>query len=60
MAKAKTEPIDIDAMVAGRAIDLGLDPELPSDEYSDKIRFQQSRRQSEAEDRSAKRKREQG
>lgn len=54
---AKKDPIDIDAMVAGKAVDLGLDPELPSDEYSQKIRFQQSRRQAEAEDRAAKRKR---
>lgn len=60
MAKSKSEPIDIDSMVAGRAVDLGLDPELPRDEYSQKIRFQQSRRQAEAEDRRAKRKRAQG
>ncbi len=50
MAK-KTAPIDPNELVAGKMMGLGLDPELPSDEYSDKIRFSQARRQSEHEDR---------
>jgi uncharacterized membrane-anchored protein len=48
MAKS-TAPIDPAELVAGKMMDLGLDPERPNDEYSAKIRFQQSRRQAEAE-----------
>lgn len=49
--KPSTEPIDVNELVAGKMMGLGLDPEQPRDEFSDKIRFQQSRRQAEAEDR---------
>lgn len=49
--KPSTAPVDPADLVAGKMLDLGLDPEQPSDEYSDKIRFQQSRRQAEHEER---------
>lgn len=49
--KPNTAPIDVNELVAGKMMDLGLDPEQPRDEYSDKIRFQQSRRQAEHEER---------
>lgn len=56
MAKRKrTTPATTDEYVASRMADLGLDPELPSDEQSQKVRFQQAQRQAEADERKRRR-----
>jgi hypothetical protein len=53
MAKPNTTPIDPADIVAQGMVDVGLEPDRPNDEYSDKIRFAQSRRQAEVEGRRA-------